>query len=122
MSCKCDGLGIVRAINTAQNMDVLMKCDCDAGKQQNWPLPVKNHRIESLEFEIQRCPLAWFLPDNERESVKRGDLVVSVFKKGDEWLTRIRESVKFWEKWDSILNKKPLRGHWQEKTEEEMPF
>jgi hypothetical protein len=83
-----------------QKDEALCYCTCDWADRDknvamNWALPPINRKIHEC-FEIAPCPLAWFLPDNERQSVARNSFLASVMTKAKEWRERVREAEQFW--------------------------
>lgn len=60
-----------------------------------WKLPEVNKKIETA-FEVTRCPSAWFLPENEKGKVSRGNFLASVGKIAERWRERIRKAEAFW--------------------------
>ena len=114
-SCKrCRNLGILRIQNKAQELDSLVFCSCDWSEEaaQLWQIPRVSKKIEEA-FEVSCCPLMWFLPDNERESVPRGTMVSSIEQKALEWRARMLEAKDFWANWAGIFEDK--NKHWQDR-------
>lgn len=105
MSCQCDELGVLRVTNTEQEMDSLVYCGCEWSRlpSQIWILPQLNRKI-STAFSVERVPLAWFLPDNERESVPRGTIFdESLVSKIQAWHKRLKDAEGFWTGWGNIF-------------------
>lgn len=97
----CGDFGILRAQvkGEGRTEEALVYCDCDwftDDKQAHiWALPAKGPRIEAA-FTLTKCPLAWFLPDNERKSTTRESFVASLTPIVERWTKRVRESEAFW--------------------------
>lgn len=104
----CRDVGVLRVINKTQESLALCTCEWARRIPQSCGLPVINQAILA-EFEAQACPLKWFLPDNERESVPRGNLTASLSGKLTEWNNRVEEAKTFW----AARNNKPT-SWWQE--------
>lgn len=109
MKCdRCQCLGIVRVENKEQGLDSLAYCNCEYARSgtQLWKIPQLNKKIAGA-FTVTHCPLMWFLPDNERESVPRGWLVSSIDDKVIEWKARMTEAEKFWKDWGTLFDERP---------------
>lgn len=103
---RCDNLGILRVSNDEEMLFALCACACNWASLSSvrfWDLPVINREIENA-FRIERCPLTWFLPDNERESVPHGQVIPSMGKAIGEWKTRMRNAREFWANWGEIFD------------------
>lgn len=94
---RCLNLGLLRARVKGQTQESLVYCTCKWAELTNyvWRLPEVTRSIEQA-FEISKCPLAWFLPDNEPQSVPRGQLIASLGRSRSKWLERIRQAENFW--------------------------
>lgn len=101
---RCGDLGILRIRNTEQDLDALVCCLCDWGKEkiQIWRLPRLTKKIESA-FEVTRCPPEWFRPENAKGSVPRGSFEATIKKKRDEWIATVRRAESFWVEWGNVF-------------------
>jgi hypothetical protein len=98
MTCqRCGDLGIVHLRANGGLDETLAYCVCERAKgaDQVWDLPEISRDIAKA-FVITRCPLSWFLPDNERGSVPRGQLLASIGAIAERWRSRIRNAETFW--------------------------
>lgn len=112
---RCENLGVVRVLNEEQQLDSLCSCGCywaNFATVKVWQLPTLNRKIEQA-FKVQRCPLVWFLPDNEKGSVPRGELLPSLSRYADQWAVRVRAAQGFWSNWSTIFDDYP--GHWMDR-------
>lgn len=112
---KCDDVGVLRVKDDEQGFDSLVYCTCDWAKQtvQPWRFPRLTTKIESA-FTVTKCPLAWFLPDNERGSVPVGSMNNSVAQKISEWNKRAKDAEEFWKQWLPVFEDKKPRHHMED--------
>jgi hypothetical protein len=95
---RCRDFGILRLRVNGQDEETLAYCKCDWFNKcpgHIWDLPQVSWVLEQA-FEVSQCPLGWFLPDNERESVLRGQLIPSLQPIADRWKARVRKAEAFW--------------------------
>lgn len=104
----------VKAIGEPQEALVYCLCDWSKLTAQIWKLPRVNKKIEGA-FEVVRCPLGWFLPDNERDSVPRGKLLSSMQPIVKRWHERIRSAESFWREYGALFDERPQ--FWNEPPE-----
>lgn len=101
---QCRDLGILRVYSQDQaDMESLVYCGCGRPYEPVWRLPMLSRRMREA-FRVEKVPLAWFLPDNDRGSVPVGSLIASVDAKVHDWTDRLRKAEKFWEQWGTIFD------------------
>lgn len=105
---RCGDLGILRLQANGTKEESLCYCVCLWSRQpaQIWKLPRLSRSIEDA-FEVSKCPLAWFLPDNERESVPRDQLIASIGAIAERWRTQIRRAEEFWREYAPVFDLRP---------------
>lgn len=116
-SCnRCGDLGILRLTTDHGQVNSLCFCVCEWSRLtcQIWKLPRLNRKIES-SFEIAKCPLEWFLPDNERGTIPRGQMLASIGKISDRWRERLRDAEEFWKEYGPVFDDRP--NFWNEPDE-----
>lgn len=113
--CKaCGELGIVRLKSNGAGDEALCYCGCVWSRAQVWKLPTLNAQIEEA-FQVSRCPLTWFLPDNERASVPRGRFIASMGPIVQKWRERVKQAEKFWAEYGALFE--PTPKFWNEAGE-----
>ena len=115
---RCGDFGILYLVANGEKTETLCYCGCDWSdlKGQIWKFPKLNKKIEE-SFEVSRCPLGWFLPDNERGNVPRHLFLASMAPIVERWSSRTKAAEKFWQEYGPIFEPHPT--FWNEPREQE---
>jgi len=89
---QCNDFGLVRVTSRSENIETLMRCDCEVGQDQVWELP-RWHRDCSNQFSRTPCPLEWFKP-SKLDDLKESK--ASLQQQAEYWRNKVRIAEQFW--------------------------